>query len=38
MEKDIQEDLEKTSSEQPKFKLFMEDNVLEKFEKWRRGK
>ncbi len=37
MEKRIREDLDKTTNEQPKFKVFMEDNVLEKFEKWRRG-
>lgn len=37
MEKSIREDLDKTTNEQPKFKVFMEDNVLKKFEKWRRG-
>lgn len=38
MEKNIQEDLVQRSKEQPKLKLVVEDNVLEQFEKWRRGK
>ena len=38
MEKDIQEDLDKTTTEQPKIINFMDDNVRKKLEKWRRGK